>query len=34
MQVFLQESFRPSDAPLTTLYLKNKHSKTIYFITD
>lgn len=27
-------AFRPSSAPLTTLYLKNKHSKTIYFITD
>ena len=27
-------AFRPSSAPLSTLYLKNKHSKTIYFITD
>lgn len=27
-------AFRPSSAPLSTLYLKNKHSQTIYFITD
>lgn len=27
-------AFRPPNTPLTSLYLKNKHSKKIYFITD
>lgn len=27
-------AFRPPNAPLTSLYLKNKESKNIYFITD
>ena len=27
-------AFRPECANLTTLYLKNKHSKRIYFITN
>lgn len=27
-------AFRPSDAPLNNLFLKNKHSQKIYFITN
>lgn len=27
-------AFRPSNSPLNILYLKNKHSGNVYFLTD